>query len=769
MTKKAPNKLTIKHLRGSVLPFVLPFESGKKLTVVYGENGSGKSTICDALEFLGKGKVGSIEKRGLGKTNRYWPTMGKKPTDISVTLETDGKNCQAIMTRNEVVVSPPDDRPHVEVLRRAQILKLIEDDPADRYEAIKRFIDVSAVEASEDSLRESIKRVKLEQAVALTRIEENRVALESFWVDAGKPGKELISWAEKESKRNTEVFEGEANSLDSLQKAYDRLKTHPLQLDSANQKLQIAIKSLAMTQEDLEKSVKGLASDSSDTVTMLESVKTFLSLHPNPAACPVCESKNKILGLSKRVDERLNSFKTLREVQTRKNKAEKDVQQARQLINTVNQECKKPAAAFEKAKIAASLPKDTLLPKNVVPLELSEWDGWLKATAKFPLAWKKAETSRRTNAKLLGILKKALIAYNDNLLTAQELQNLLPELEKVGKIVEEERHLFTSAALATIANEVGRLFEVIHPGEGLSKISMLLDPSKRASLNMGATFMGVDGTPPQAYFSDSHLDTLGLCVFLALAALDKPDETILVLDDILGSVDEPHVDMLIEMLYTEVAKFRHCIITTHYRPWKQKFRWGWLQNGQCHFVELTKWTPKDGIKVINSIPDLERLRQLLGETAPDPQLISAKSGVILEAALDFLTQLYQCQVPRRPDNAFTLGDLLPAVNKKLRAALIVEVMETDPAGNIQYTSTSLTPLLNELERIAQVRNVLGCHFSEISFDLLDADAIGFGNTVLQLAEALTDEKVGWPRNGKSGSYWATSGETRRLHPYARPT
>jgi len=769
MTKKAPYKLTIEHLRGSVLPFVLLFESGKKLTVVYGENGSGKSTICDALEFLGNGKVGSIENRGLGKTNPYWPSLGKKPTDVSVTLETDGKSCRAIMTRNDVIVSPPDERPHVEVLRRAQILNLIEADPAKRYENIKRFIDVSAVEVCEDSLRESIKRVRQELAVAVTRIEENRVALESFWVDAGKPGKELISWAEKQSKRDTAVFESEANSLDSLQKTYDHLKTHPIQLDSAKQKLEIAIKSLATAQEDLEKSVQGLASDSSDTVTMLESVKTFLSLHPNPAVCPVCESKNKVLGLSKRIDNRLNSFKTLREVQSRKNKAEKDVQQARQLIITVNQECKKPAAAFEKAKIAASLPKDTSLPKNVVPLALSEWDGWLKATDKLPLAWKKAETSRRTNAKLLGILKKALTTYNDNLLTAKELQILLPKLEKVEKILQEERHLYTLAALVSIATEVGRLFEVIHPGEGLNKISMLLDPSKRASLKMGATFMGVDGTPPQAYFSDSHLDTLGLCVFLALAARDKPDETILVLDDILGSVDEPHVDRLIEMLYTEATKFRHCIITTHYRPWKQKFRWGWLQNGQCHFVELTKWTPKDGIRVINSIPDVERLRQLLVETAPDPQLISAKSGVILEAALDFLTQLYQCQVPRRPENAFTLGDLLPAVNKKLRAALIVEVMETDPAGNIQYTCTSLAPLLNELERIAQVRNVLGCHFSEISFNLLDADAIGFGNTVLQLAEALTDEKAGWPRNGKSGSYWATSGETRRLHPYAKPT
>jgi len=769
MTKKAPNKLTIEHLRGSVLPFVLSFESGKKLTVVYGENGSGKSTICDALEFLGNGKVGSIEKRGLGKTNPYWPSLGKKPSDVSVTLETDGKSCRAIMTRSEVVVSPPDERPHVEVLRRAQILNLIEANPASRYENIKRFIDVSAVEACEDSLRESIKSVRQAQTIALTRFEENRQTLENFWVEAGKPGKETLTWAEKESKRDTSSSALEANSLDYLQKAYDHLKIYPIQLDSANQKLKTALQFLTKAEGDLEICVKGLASESSDTVLMLESVKDFLTLHPNPVVCPVCESKDKVLGLSKRVENRLDSFKTLREVQNRKSKAEQAVLQARQQIGTVKQECKKPAAEFEKTKIAVSLPKDTPLPKNAVPLELSEWEAWLKATAELPLAWKKAETTRRNNAQLIATLNKALTAYKDNLLTAKELEVLLPKLEKVIKIVEEERRIFTDAALATIANNVGELYEAVHPGEGLNKISIVLDPSKRASLEMGATFLGVPGAPPQAYFSDSHLDTLGLCVFLALAALDKPDETILVLDDILGSVDEPHVDRLIEMLYTEAAKFRHCIITTHYRPWKQKFRWGWLQNGQCHFVELTKWTPKDGIKVINSIPDVERLRQLLNEAAPDPQIISAKAGVILEAALDFLTQLYQCQVPRRPENAFTLGDLLPAVNKKLRTALIVEVMKTDSAGTIRYTSTSLAPFLDELERIAQVRNVLGCHFSEISFNLLDADAIGFGNTVLQLTEALTDEKAGWPRNGKSGSYWATSGETRRLHPYVRPS
>ncbi len=166
----------------------------------------------------------------------------------------------------------------------------------------------------------------------------------------------------------------------------------------------------------------------------------------------------------------------------------------------------------------------------------------------------------------------------------------------------------------------------LHPGEGLNKISLELDPKKRASLEIGASFCGQSKTPPQAYFSDSHLDTLGLCVFLALAALDAPAATILVLDDVLASVDEPHVERLIEMLYDEAARFQHCVFTTHYRPWKQKLRWGWLQNGQCHFVELTKWTASDGLTLIRSVPDVERLRQLLAEAPPDPQLVCAKAG-----------------------------------------------------------------------------------------------------------------------------------------------
>jgi hypothetical protein len=87
----------------------------------------------------------------------------------------------------------------------------------------------------------------------------------------------------------------------------------------------------------------------------------------------------------------------------------------------------------------------------------------------------------------------------------------------------------------------------------------------------------------------------------------------------------------------------------------------------------------------------------------------------------------------------------------------------------QPWTISLKPMLEELVRVAQVRNVFGCHFNELSFALLDSDGLAFGQQVLKLIEALADEDAGWPRQGKSGEYWATAGETRKLYPYKRPT
>lgn len=259
------------------------------------------------------------------------------------------------------------------------------------------------------------------------------------------------------------------------------------------------------------------------------------------------------------------------------------------------------------------------------------------------------------------------------------------------------------------------------------------------------------------------------CVFLVLSARDGASDTVLILDDVLASVDEPHVERLIEMLYAESVRFRHCMMTTHYRPWKEKLRWGWLKNGQCQFVELARWTAADGLTLTRTLPDLVRLRQLLAEDPPDLQGVTAKAGVVLERVLDFFTILYGCSVPRRSDPRYTLGELLPALDKKLRAALRVEKRQVGDDGSVTYTSHPLGAILDELSQVAQARNVFGCHYNELSEHLGDADALRFTNRALELAELVVDAEAGWPKNDRSGSYWASSGESRRLHPLRKPS
>ena len=764
MSAAGLKKLTIEHLRGSVAPFALPLEQGKKLTVVYGENASGKSTICDAFEFLGKGRVGSLENRGLGKTNKYWHSVGKKPTDVAVTLENlDGSSCRAIIVKSDVVANPAAFRPRVEVLRRSQILALVEAKPGDRYAAISRFIDVSGVETSEAALRQLIRDLAGNGEVALARVRENLDAIIQFWEAAGKPGTDPLSWADTESKRDPNAADAEVTALIRLQAAYSRLNDYPARLKSASDAVKRAKEAATEAEQQAQQCVLTVATDAGEVMGVLQAARAYLHKHPSPAVCPLCESAERVEGLDQRITQRLASFSTLQMAQNRTKETEAAVQRAEQQWEALRDNAKNDAEGFEKARAgfvwSADIPMPAATPQDTDSLEV-----WLTASAHLTAKWKNAETARQDKKQFIGTLRRALRTYMENVQAQQELDVLLPKLNRALEIVEEERRAFTDSILARIAGEVGRIYELVHPGEGLNKISLALDPSKRASLEIGASFCGETGAPPQAYFSDSHLDTFGLCVFLALAAMDDPENTILVLDDVVASVDEPHVERLIEMLYAEAIEFRHCLITTHYRPWKEKLRWGWLKNGQCQFVELAKWTNQHGLTLIRSVPDVERLRILLAETPPDPQLVCAKAGVILEAALDFLTQLYECSVPRRPGGPYTLGDLLPSIAKKLRNALQVEVLVRDVAGAPSYQTKSLTPILDELIRIAQARNVFGCHFNALSFELLDSDAIGFGQKVLELIETLADPDAGWPRNSKSGKYWANSGETRRLHP-----
>src|SRR5262245_27773383 len=112
-------QLRIKGFRGSTGDFSINFETKKSLTLIYGENGSGKTTICDAFDFIGNGKVGSLEGRGLGSLHTYWPAVGGHSSGLTVELSIDTTTWRSQVNARVVTRQPNTPAvPKIEVLRR---------------------------------------------------------------------------------------------------------------------------------------------------------------------------------------------------------------------------------------------------------------------------------------------------------------------------------------------------------------------------------------------------------------------------------------------------------------------------------------------------------------------------------------------------------------------------------------------------------------------------------------------------------------------------
>lgn len=770
-TKTSLKQIRIREFRGSAGDFSLAFDSSKPLTLVYGENGSGKTTICDAFDFIGNGKVGSLADRGLGQLHPFWPTLGKTSGNILVELSADGSKWTAQAKGKEVTVTPvKSSMPRIEVLRRSSILKLVQDDPKERYSALKPFIDISKVEQAEAALRTQIKDSKTVQNEAAARLGENAETLARVMAEAGAKEKDPIAWAVAAIAKPPVDNSAVASALRQASQSIGTLLAQSDGVAAATAEVSTAEAARATAAQSYENAIGQSNSADAAFVQILTTAQQHFKQHPVGDSCPLCESKEKVDGLAERVGERLAKFEavriaqqavtsTERTLQAKKSSLDSAVSRAMQHINAAVSKVSVAQDEWRKAHATALGSLDSA--KSSDNFSLIDFEG-LKACV---VSADEIAAQLEENSAWFKTAKTTLEQYDKNVARQKTVSSVLPRLEKVLYVCEKQRKKFLDEILGGIAQEVGRLYEIIHPDEGLNKVSLKLAPNKQGSLDLNAEFLGQKDQPPPAYFSESHLDSLGLCIFLALAGRDFPKSTIVVMDDVLGSIDEPHVDRLIQMLYDESKVFKHTIITTHYQPWKEKFKWGWLKNGQCELLELGVWTPKTGLMAAGrSQSPLFDLRNYLAATPPSLQSACATAGVMLEAICDYLTSLYECDVPRRKGK-LTLGDLLPRVaEKRFSDALRVEIKNPDGT----YTTVSLGDKFIKLRDMAQLRNIFGCHYNDLAHVLPQKDALEFASLVHEVGSALICDEEGWPGSDKSGSYWATKDETRRLHPLKKP-
>jgi hypothetical protein len=349
---------------------------------------------------------------------------------------------------------------------------------------------------------------------------------------------------------------------------------------------------------------------------------------------------------------------------------------------------------------------------------------------------------------------------------ATHQEQLLKKLTTILEIVSKERKDYVEGILDRISGEVDRLYGRVHPGEGTGKFKFYLKAHTIGSLEFDGHFQNVPCLPPQAYYSESHLDTLGICVFLALAKFFKTANTIVILDDVFTSVDAPHLERFMGLLHDEARQFMQFIVTTHYRPWRDRYRWAKGPVANTQLIELGPWTLQNGLNVGEFLSALAELQSALTAGQFDRQASASKAGIILESLLDFLTLKYRCRVPRNARNEYTLGDLAQGIDTRLGKELRCRKALTNGASK---TDGLLKPLLDSAMGQHWVRNTVGSHFSSLGSEVTDSEVRQFCDDVLRLAALLICSCCGGlPTRKPSGSYWQCHCSELELYPLIYP-
>jgi recombinational DNA repair ATPase RecF len=764
---KRIEKITLTRFRGATTTTEVSFDPRKPITFIFGENGSGKSSIVDAIDFVCNQAPGSLADRSSTRPKDHLPAIGYKAKDIKVELTCGGRAWIAKFAGAKILSSDDTTLPVAHVLRRSRLLTLIDATPSERYKQLQKFIDVEGVERSEQALRDAVR----EQARTLdekTRAKvEAEVELERFWMDEGAPGapeQTALGWAAAQSSADPDETRAR---LERLRNLIDRLDATAQARDSLGRAEAEAVRSQAQVAE-AERAANAAAGigapEAIQLIELLRDARAYLEIAPGSSeevgetervegaeradgmACPVCERPIDAEALRRRIDGRLNAMTALGELRDRLAAANKAHQSAVAIVERDRDRMLSAARLVaETAKIANEPALAALAVDEANPLQLIQ--DALEARAALIAARDEAQKAINQFNSISQFYRRVTESEEE----LREAESLRLGLERALQIAQSERIAFIQRALAEVRDETNRLYALIHPDEPLGLDQLLLDETKKGSLLQICSFEGVPDVAPQAYFSESHLDTLGFCLWLAIAKLSSGGDAVVVLDDVFTSVDSVHFTRILNLLIAECENFNQIIITTHSRQWRDRYAAQQIPHEKTAFVELQSWTREGGIRAGKTRVNVEVLLEHLDAAPFDRQIVAIKAGVLAESLFDWLTQMYECPLPRRRGGNYTLGDLSYGM-KRLAKQLVVRRPTGD--GDAEVEEIGLAPLFNAITELTWIRDQVGAHFNLRGADVADADVRVFAQNVAKLATTLACPRCGGLAQKNKGTHFA---------------
>jgi len=618
--------LEISGFRGIRKDISMDFDSSKSV-LIYGDNGSGKSSIADAFEWFYCDKIEHLSTEEIGTKgvsalrNIFLPDSD----DASVTLNCSDSKCdsrkklfykKAKLNSEHSNISQDFKDYLIEslrenlILRYKDLLRFILSTKAQKLEEISQIIGFSEVskikgvlKKAVNDLRKELKiknydnHINIKQAQIIEQIGQNIIDDEQY-LNAIKDLLTPLNLSIKvkdnssietilELLKKPEDKEAIAQQL-SYEKVIENLNRFKVSLNHSCSSYKAFYEKCQQIAEDQDKLKKiNLEPLLSQGLSILErrlyeDDKCPLCLEDKSRAELIDELRKRLeeLAIAKREKDAAIEGKNttqifiqgaLSEIETALKEKCLLVEENSALLKEIEQIKETTSAALEKIR-KASLSEPELINRleDFINLDIPALQNVISALtvnkAKI-ITGKKDDLTFTVYSKIFSIrqsyneiksMKKASEFFSQQQQSMELIYNEFVKKQRGG----------LCSFLESISKDINELYLFMNDSENVSEIELvpLDEDDEFVGITLQFKFHGKPESPPHKYLSESHLNCLGICLFLASVRAFNKLNRFIVLDDVISSFDTNHRARFARLLIEKFSDYQ-IILFTHEKDW----------------------------------------------------------------------------------------------------------------------------------------------------------------------------------------------------------
>jgi len=675
--------LIAKGFRGARKEIGLDFTSSAKSLVLFGNNGDGKSTFSDAIEWFFTDKIDYLQREGCGRDDYFFKYMPPDDATVQISFNRGMLDSSKILKRKgghsfsnvsadfqRYIKNSLKDSP---ILRHHTMREFVDKTKTKKLEKVEEIIGFGIVREIRDTLLKTLNALKEDVQLASLRgqLQEKERDLRNITGEIGFQNADILKYAHRLTEQCDPAlsiisdfdFKSAIETLDKKVKASDRGIELSL-LDSINgnvSHLPEIREILREVTDIIEQHNKLAKKEETIKASAVEKLyKAAVDVLENnmvvPGKCPICKQptdtelllkslRSEIEEIEKVLKERKSIIQKAEIASSKLSSYQNIPNVLLQLEDEVKEKILTPETVNRLAEISTFLSQHSEIltraqrsPEAVsLPPLLHDWqilEKLMKETQQ-RIANRKKDLSETDEEKKFYENVHKLKNLYDDYIRYKEINRHIGiynmQVDSLSKIYQDFEYMERESVqkvLKTISLDVNDFLKFLHPGDNFDEVELVL--TKERGIEFKMKYHGEEISPPMKILSEAHLNSLGICLFLASAKHFNKTNGFLVLDDVVASFDTEHRRPLARLL-SEKFPDTQFLIFTHDELWFEMLKKD-LPSGDWAFKELMKWTKENGLDLKDSPITLrERIRNCLN--ANDSQGAANKCRILIEETL----------------------------------------------------------------------------------------------------------------------------------------